>query len=188
VYDTAALTEDNELTIALKSLGALMISPGQCTVITEMMPTWRALWSQRLRWQRGALENLGAYGLRPSTFRYWAQQLGIGYGVIALGSYVALILLTVLSIDSWVWFPFWMGLGLLFAVERVVTVWDGGWPARLLAAALLPELVFATFLDVVYLKGVLDILVGRQAGWTHVTRPPAAETPADADAEAVASR
>ena len=49
------------------------------------MPTWRALWAQRLRWQRGALENLGAYGLRPQTFRYWVQQLGIGYGVIALG-------------------------------------------------------------------------------------------------------
>jgi cellulose synthase/poly-beta-1,6-N-acetylglucosamine synthase-like glycosyltransferase len=55
VYDTVALTEDNELTIALKSLGALMISPAQCTVITELMPSWRTLWSQRLRWQRGAL-------------------------------------------------------------------------------------------------------------------------------------
>ena len=53
-------------------------------VVTEVMPTWKALWVQRLRWQRGALENLGAYGLRPQTFRYWAQQLGIGYGAIAL--------------------------------------------------------------------------------------------------------
>lgn len=44
VYDTAALTEDNELTIALKSLGGLMMSPAQCTVITEVMPTWGALW------------------------------------------------------------------------------------------------------------------------------------------------
>lgn len=34
VYDTAALTEDNELTIAIKSLGGLMISPSQCTVVT----------------------------------------------------------------------------------------------------------------------------------------------------------
>ena len=73
VYDTIALTEDNELTLALKSLGALMISPPDCTVVTEVMPSWRALWAQRLRWQRGALENLGAYGLRPSTFRYWAS-------------------------------------------------------------------------------------------------------------------
>ena len=160
VYDTAALTEDNELTIALKSLGALMISPSQCTVVTEVMPSWRALWNQRLRWQRGALENLGAYGLRPKTFRYWAQQLGIGYGVIALAGYVTLIVLTVLSVSSWVWFPFWMVLGLLFAIERVVTVWAGGWRARLLAVALIPELVFASFLNVGYLKGVMDILFG----------------------------
>ncbi len=112
VYDTVALTEDNELTIALKSLGALMISPPDCTVVTEVMPTWRALWAQRLRWQRGALENLGAYGLRPATFRYWAQQLGIGYGVIALAAYLGLIVLMVVATDTWVWFPFWIGVGL----------------------------------------------------------------------------
>lgn len=168
VYDTAALTEDNELTIALKSLGALMISPDECTVVTEMMPTWRALWNQRLRWQRGALENLGAYGLTPKTFRYWAQQLGIGYGVVALASYFLLIAVTALAVDSWIWFPFWIGMGALFSVERVVTVWDGGWRARLVGALLIPELVYATFLDVVYVKGVLDILLGRQAGWGHV--------------------
>jgi len=168
VYDTAALTEDNELTIALKSLGALMISPEQCTVVTEVMPTWQALWAQRLRWQRGALENLGAYGVTRKTFRYWVQQLGIGYGVIALTSYFVLILLMMLSMDTWIWFPFWMGLGLLFTVERVVTVWKGGWMARLLGAALFPELVFAAFLDVVYVKGVLDITLGRQASWKHV--------------------
>ncbi len=150
-----------------------MISPSECTVVTEMMPTWRALWNQRLRWQRGALENLGAYGLTPKTFRYWAQQLGIGYGVVALASYFLLLAVTALAVDSWIWFPFWMGMGALFSVERVVTVWDGGWRARLVGALLIPELVYATFLDVVYVKGVLDILLGRQAGWKHVTRAPA---------------
>jgi poly-beta-1,6-N-acetyl-D-glucosamine synthase len=168
VYDTLALTEDNELTLALKSLGGLMVSPGRCTVVTEVMPTWQALWAQRLRWQRGALENLGQYGTTPQTFRYWAQQLGIGYGVVALSSYLLLILLMVLSLDSWVWFPFWVGLGLVFSVERVITVWKGGWPARILSAALFPELVYALFLDVVYVKGVLDISLGSQARWKHV--------------------
>lgn len=168
VYDTAALTEDNELTLALKSLGALMISPEQCTVVTEVMPTWRTLWAQRLRWQRGALENLGAYGTTPKTFRYWAQQLGIGYGVIALFCYFALMALMLLSSDGWIWFPFWMGLGVLFAVERVVTVWKGGWRARLLAVLMVPELLFDAFLDLVYVKGVLDISLGREAGWKHV--------------------
>src|SRR5690606_36391411 len=87
VYDTLALTEDNELTIAIKSLGGLTISPTRCTVVTELMPSWRMLWAQRLRWQRGALENLGAYGLTPQTLRYWSQQIGIGYGVLALFAY-----------------------------------------------------------------------------------------------------
>jgi cellulose synthase/poly-beta-1,6-N-acetylglucosamine synthase-like glycosyltransferase len=43
VYDTVALTEDNELTIALKTLGALMISPAECRVVTELMPTMATL-------------------------------------------------------------------------------------------------------------------------------------------------
>jgi cellulose synthase/poly-beta-1,6-N-acetylglucosamine synthase-like glycosyltransferase len=172
VYDTAALTEDNEITIALKSLGALMNSPAQCTVVTEVMPTWRALWAQRLRWQRGALENLGAYGVTPQTFRYWAQQLGIGYGVIALTGYLVLMFVMVFSLDHWVWFPFWIGLGLLFTLERVVAVWRGGWVARLLAAMLLPELFFAAFLNVVFVKGALDISLGRQARWKHVSGIP----------------
>lgn len=170
VYDTAVLTEDNELTLALKSLGALIVSPAQCTVVTEVMPNWRSLWAQRLRWQRGALENLGAYGFRPATFRYWSQQLGIGYGVIALSSFLLMMTLMALALDSWVWFPFWLGAGLLFAIERVVTVWKGGWPARVLAATVLPELIYALFLDVVYLKGVLDISLGKQASWHHLIR------------------
>ena len=43
VYDTYSLTEDNELTIALKTLGAQMVSPQACRVRTELMPTWRDL-------------------------------------------------------------------------------------------------------------------------------------------------
>jgi cellulose synthase/poly-beta-1,6-N-acetylglucosamine synthase-like glycosyltransferase len=187
VYDTLVLTEDNELTLALKSLGGLMISPADCTVVTEVMPTWRNLWTQRLRWQRGALENLGAYGLRPQTFRYWAQQLGIGYGVIALLSYLGLIVVTALASDGWVWFPFWLGVGSLFIVERVVGVWAGGWRARLLAVLLFPELFYAMFLDVVYVKGVIDISLGRKAAWGHVVRGGAAEV-SPAVREEVAAR
>jgi cellulose synthase/poly-beta-1,6-N-acetylglucosamine synthase-like glycosyltransferase len=167
VYDTHALTEDNELTIALKSLGALITSPAQCTVVTELMPNLPALWHQRLRWQRGALENIGAYGLTPATMRYWAQQLGIGYSVIALTSFLTLILVTLLAASSWVWFPFWLGLGTVFVTERVVTVWPGGWRARLLAVTVLPELCFDMFLNLVYVKGIIDITLGRQASWEH---------------------
>ena len=168
VYDTAVLTEDNELTLAIKSLGGLMVSPNACRVVTELMPTWRNLWAQRLRWQRGALENLGAYGLAPTMLRYWAQQLGIGYAVIALSSFWLLIVVTALAAGGWVWFPFWLGVGSLFVVERVVTGWRGGWKARLLAALLIPELIYDIYVGIVYVKGIFDITFARSARWGHV--------------------
>jgi cellulose synthase/poly-beta-1,6-N-acetylglucosamine synthase-like glycosyltransferase len=177
VYDTAALTEDNELTIAIKSLGGLMVSPQECTVVTELMPSWRTLWNQRLRWQRGALENIGAYGVTAPTMRYWAQQLGIGYGVIALSAYLALIAFTMVSLDTFIWFPFWLGLGLLFTVERVLSAWEGGWKARLLAVTLFPELIFDMFLNLVYVKGIIDISIGRQASWKHLSHSAPATEP-----------
>jgi cellulose synthase/poly-beta-1,6-N-acetylglucosamine synthase-like glycosyltransferase len=168
VYDTVALTEDNELTLAIKSLGGLMASPDGCRVVTEVMPTWRNLWTQRLRWQRGALENLGAYGPAPTVLRYWAQQIGIGYSVIALSSFWLLILVTVLATDQWVWYPFWIGVGSLFVLDRVVSVWSGGWKARLLAVLMIPELLYDMYLDVVYVKGIFDITFARNAEWGHV--------------------
>lgn len=178
VYDTSALTEDNELTIALKSLGALMISPPECTVVTELMPNWRMLWAQRLRWQRGALENIAAYGMTQQTLRYWSQQFAIGYSVVALGSFFLLMVLTILAVDAVIVFPFWLSIGTIFIIERVVTVWRGGWRARALAVLLIPELLFDLFLDAVYLKGVADITFGRKASWKHVTHTDAPATTA----------
>ncbi|QGN31577.1 glycosyltransferase family 2 protein [Microlunatus sp. Gsoil 973] len=175
VYDTIALTEDNELTLAIRSLGGLMVSPAACTVVTELMPTWKTLWNQRLRWQRGALENLGAYGFRPSVTRYWAQQMGIGYGAIALLAYFVLIIVQLLAAESWVWFPFWIVIGMIFMIERVVTAWGGGWRARVLGLLVFPELFYATFLNLVFLKGILDISLQRTAQWTHLTRETAQE-------------
>lgn len=168
VYDTAALTEDNELTLALKSLGATMTSPPECYVVTEIMPTWRNLWMQRQRWQRGALENLSAYGFTLATLRYWGQQVGIGYGTVALNSALLLMLMTFFAVDTWIWFPFWTVIGLVFLVERVMTVWRAGWPARALAAALIPELMYDVFLQVVFINSLWRISTNRTAKWGHV--------------------
>lgn len=168
VYDTSALTEDNELTLALKSLGSTMMSPPECYVVTEIMPTWRNLWRQRQRWQRGALENLGAYGFTAATIRYWGQQLGIGYGTVALNSALILMLITFFAIDMWIWFPFWTVVGAVFLVERVLTVWRGGWRARALAVTLLPELAYDVYLQIVFVNCLWNISLGREARWGHV--------------------
>jgi cellulose synthase/poly-beta-1,6-N-acetylglucosamine synthase-like glycosyltransferase len=182
VYDTIALTEDNELTIALKSLGAIMVSPPECTVVTELMPTWKTLWRQRMRWQRGAVENIGAYGLTPATARYWGQQIGIGYGTIALYAFMLMMFLMIVSFDTWIWFPFWLWIGMVFLVERVVTVWRGGWRARIQAATLFPELVYDMYLSAVFVVGLVNITLRRKARWGHVQRDAVAagESPVEA--------
>lgn len=171
VYDTLALTEDNELTLALKTLGARMTSPPECRVTTEVMTSWRHLWRQRLRWHRGALENIGAYGLTRATAMYWMQQFALSYGVLALWSYLLLMTVTLLAADSVRWSPFWVTIGLVFLVERLVTVWAVGWRGRALAAPVVIELGYAFFLQVCFVVSIIQIATGRKAGWNHVPRP-----------------
>jgi hypothetical protein len=171
VYDTLAMTEDNELTLALKTLGAKMYAPPQCVVTTEVMTTWRDLWRQRLRWQRGAIENIAVYGLTRATALYWWQQAGLAYGVLAFLSYVLLFLITVLSAETMRWSTFWIVVGLVFVAERLATVWAAGWQARVLAAPIVLELGYALFLQFCFLASIAQIGSGKKADWNYVPRP-----------------
>jgi cellulose synthase/poly-beta-1,6-N-acetylglucosamine synthase-like glycosyltransferase len=175
VYDTLAMTEDNEMTLALKSLGAKLVSPMQCRVVTEVMPDWKALWRQRMRWERGALENIGAYGLTRATLRYWLQQVGIGYGTIALNAYFLLVTITLLAGDQFQFAWAWLAIASIFVVERVVTVWAIGWRGRALAAPLVIEIAYDLLLQVIFVKSLIDIATGRKAGWNYVPREAAAQ-------------
>ncbi|MET0789039.1 MAG: glycosyltransferase family 2 protein [Cellulomonas sp.] len=173
VYDTLAMTEDNELTLALKSLGATLTSPPECRVVTEVMPTWRDLRKQRNRWQRGALENIGAYGLTRTTLLYWWQQVGLAYGVIALHAYLLLTGIALLAADGFRWSALWTTIGLIFLLERVVTAWAEGWWGRLLAAPLVIELGYSVFLQWTFVVSLLQIVGGKKSGWNYVPRPTA---------------
>ena len=53
-----------------------------------------------------------------------------------------------------------------------MTVWRGGLASAAARAALFPELFFAMFLNVVYLKGILDISLARKAQWELLARGP----------------
>lgn len=63
--------------------------------------------------------------------------------------------------------PFWIVVGFVFLAERVITAWRGGWRARLLAAALFPELGYDVFLQVVFVKCLLDIALAKRTTWGH---------------------
>ena len=96
----------------------------------------------------------------------------LAYGVVALWSYLLLMTITLLAADSVRWSPFWVTIGIIFVVERVVTAWAGGWRARLLAAPIFLELAYALFLQICFVTSIVQIATGRKAGWNYVPRNP----------------
>ena len=171
VYDGDALTEDMELTLALSTLGWALTSPAACRTSTELMPTVRALQDQRIRWYRGALDNLRTYGWTPVTRRYLRQQVMLAIGVVAMALYLTLMVADTL-LGQLGFHPFWAVVGALFALERLVTAWHAGRRGRLLALLLVPELVYDVLLQVAFVRAVAAALRRSAAVWRHDTAPP----------------
>ncbi|MFJ3611865.1 glycosyltransferase [Streptomyces hydrogenans] len=164
-YSLASLTEDDEITKAVKTLGYRTVSPDACWLVTEVMPTLPKLWHQRMRWQRGALENLRDYGLTRVTLPYFGQQLMLGIGALALALFVTFTAL-VLATVGWQGFsPFWTAITLLFVLERTLTVRRAGRRAVLLALPLVPELLYDAFRQLVFVKSLIDLALRRQERW-----------------------
>jgi cellulose synthase/poly-beta-1,6-N-acetylglucosamine synthase-like glycosyltransferase len=164
VYDTSVLTEDNELSFALLTLKYRIKSPADCTLVTEVMPTWRELWAQRLRWKRGAVENCVQYGWTAVTRPYWGRQalsvVGLGITLVYLST-MAVALATGQGLHVQ---PFWLAVTGVFVIERVVTVRLRGWK-YMLAAATMYELVIDLFLQAVHAKAYADAVFNNKKAW-----------------------
>ncbi|MFF8868323.1 glycosyltransferase [Streptomyces sp. NPDC015139] len=163
-YSLASLTEDDEITKAVRTLGYRTVSPAGCRVVTEVMNTVPKLWHQRMRWQRGALENLRDYGWTPVTAPYIVRQALMGLSVLALALY--------LFFTGWMlargrpeFRPFWVAIGCVFIAEKVVTARGAGYRAQLLAGTLAVELAYDLFQHAVYVRSLWDMVRRREERW-----------------------
>ena len=164
-YDERTMTEDSYMTFAIKTLGYQTPSPSECWVSTEVMPTWRMLWRQRRRWQLGALENLKAFGpLTRVTWTYTAKQAVSAIELLWFAAYAATAVWGSLTGHYRV-LPFWIAIGAIFWLERVVTVRKAGPKATLMASIMLIELVYAFFLKAVNLYSYLKLIRNREISW-----------------------
>jgi biofilm PGA synthesis N-glycosyltransferase PgaC len=163
IYDTTVLTEDNELTFALLHLGYKVISPKQCTLVTEVMESWKDLWKQRLRWKRGAVQNCFQYGLTRVTWRYWGRQIVTFLGCVVSAAYLGSVIWALFTEGLHV-HEFWLWVTLVFVVERVVTVRLRGWLQMALAATMY-ELVLDYYLQACHIKAYLDVMRGKTHNW-----------------------
>jgi poly-beta-1,6-N-acetyl-D-glucosamine synthase len=163
VYDTHVLTEDNELSLALMHRGYRILAPAECTLETEVMTSWSDLARQRVRWKRGAVENLVDYRLTRVTAPYWGRQVLAALGVLATVLYLASLgwgLASGLTLH-----PFWLAASGFFVLERVVTVRRRGWRQMLLAAPLVVEMVYDLFLQLVQAQALAQALLRHERRW-----------------------
>jgi cellulose synthase/poly-beta-1,6-N-acetylglucosamine synthase-like glycosyltransferase len=160
------LTEDYELSLALRVNGYMTLAPRSCQAQTDLMPTVRMLWAQRLRWYRGAFEALRAHRFRRGT------RADVGWIVFSLWAaasrwlFLVALVVTVVSVGHMA-FSRWLLLLFAFAsLTRVIQVRDLGWKYMLLAGVMVEELYYAFFLEAVLWRAAyLAFSPRREAHW-----------------------
>ncbi|KAB2345304.1 glycosyltransferase family 2 protein [Actinomadura rudentiformis] len=164
VYDVRVLTEDNELTLAILHLNFRILCPPGCTLTTEVMTTWGDLFRQRLRWKRGALENLVDYGWTGITRPYWGRQALSLLGIVVIFTYLVTLAIS-LAIGGLRLNPVWIGVTVIFMVERIVSVRRRGPLQMAIAATIWIEMIFDVFLQIAQAKAFWEALFNKERKW-----------------------
>jgi len=162
-YSYATLTEDNWMTLALSHLGYRVVSPKDATMSTEVMLTWQELARQRLRWKRGAIEDLLSFGLSRRTLKGWGLQLISLLGVLASIAYLG-----TLAASSWLGFhphPIFLAITVVYGIERLVTVRSRGYKVALASSTVLVEWAYDLYLQAVQVRALWGVLWRTQKAW-----------------------
>jgi cellulose synthase/poly-beta-1,6-N-acetylglucosamine synthase-like glycosyltransferase len=171
-YSRTSITEDDEITLALKTLGHRCFPASGCHTTTEVMPTWGDLWRQRVRWQKGALSDLWSYGLSRVTVTYWLRQLSIYAGLV--GSMICWWIIIASMVGHLGVNVAWtVGIVSVNFMERLWTVRRAGRWGMLLSVLMVPEFLYDVFRMGVFIWAAAAALAGKDIAWGHVSRQPA---------------
>lgn len=148
VFDEKSLTEDFEITLTLKMLGFKPRCSKYLVVTTDVMTTWRDLYRQRLRWQRGTLETLHGIGYNKVTRKmFWT--IGLCYLATILMALTIILWGAVVAFSLGVNYV-WLAVIPIFMIEQGVTAKHAGPKAAAVAASMIPMFVYGLFRSWVY--------------------------------------
>lgn len=167
-YNSRSITEDYEITLSLKTLGWKCIAPPGCTATTEIMPTWKALFRQRLRWQSGTLTALRNFGVTRVTWTNWVRETFFYLRYFAQMT-CWVIIGTELAAHPSIHMPVWVA-GMLAAIyaERIITVRGAGPLGIMLAMLLIPEWIYGMFDGLYLMRALFHEFSSGDLSWGHV--------------------
>jgi poly-beta-1,6-N-acetyl-D-glucosamine synthase len=163
------ITEDFELTLAIKTLGHKTVAPSDCLVTTDVMTNWPDWLSQRKRWQLGTLLALKEYGWSKHTREMIVRQYLIYLVMIA----------TPLTAAYLIWSFMLFGIqGInpihapLYLAGISIVILEQAWQARkaghksiLATLSIGPDLLYSVVRQVVYIKAAWLFLRNKATNW-----------------------
>ena len=142
-----SVVEDYHLTFQLRKLGWLCIMSKDVWCDTGSMPSVKALWHQRVKWQSGTIGDLINFGFNRMNWREWMQQF---YGLICVAFWILW-----LSLNGTAWalgglHPniWWVIFPAIFAGTECFYAWHihgRDWKDMLLAVSMVKMMIY-TFL------------------------------------------
>jgi poly-beta-1,6-N-acetyl-D-glucosamine synthase len=99
---------------------------------------------------------------------YIGKQAFMYFGVAIMWLYIALTAVALTDISGLKLSPFWLAIGGLFLVERVITVRAAGLRGLAVAGTFVLEMLYDVFQQAVYLIAAWNCLRGREARWHHI--------------------
>lgn len=169
VWRTDTLVEDFELTLALAAGDWECRKSKKFIVYTDLMPSVRALWRQRLRWQRGTIDELRRYGWTGFTRWDWAKQIIHGLLMLlhigGLGFCVYSIVRALLGQHD---LRFSTAIGVCLgaiALKQAYHLREMGWRSVLVALTIVPEELYNMLRHGWWLRGLWLSLRRKDQSW-----------------------
>ena len=162
----ASSVEDFELTYRIRELGyACRVSP-DVRAYTDAMRSVRSLWAQRMKWQTGTVEDLLRFGVSRLTVVDWLQQLaGLAAALVRVAWVV--VMCVAVALHAFTFNGWWLLAAVIFAmndVKHARRIPDRDHTDVLLAAALVPQELFAWIRAGWFMAGWAEVLVGKVTG------------------------
>ncbi len=166
VFDERAtnLVEDYETTLALRDAGWQCTTNAHCIAYTQLETTVRSLIRQRQRWVRGTVDELRRRG-RPDQHT-WSSVAQIALGAVALPwVYAWIVYAFVVGFTQGAIAPVWLAFSGVIALWQAWTIRPLGRRSMLVAALLLPELLYGLVRSYWFFTAIGRSFIGRSQSW-----------------------